>query len=275
MPRYSIGKSTADTIQQRCRFFGYKKNYLWSCRVFLPESSILEYREYVEHEEEMRKWLLENDDLSKVERLLLISPQLNPTRKNILSKDVVTKKMVGWHKMNAFQAIEPNKVVTKVFINKYENLFKLYQDYGTKDRNHRYVKLPVDDVVQFLSDFRFQNYPDTARKQATLRYLKYLSQRKDNPLTYVYVVQMAYEGKPRDRKFDVELQKINNPFTGPSTSGTEIYPGDEKIRWEDSLCIQIHNVKLNCNPSYINWNNKEAYTLAIYYPEELAVSYVE
>lgn len=275
MPRYSIGKSTADTIQQRCRFFGYKKNYLWSCRVFLPESSILEYREYVEHEEEMRKWLLENDDLSKVERLLLISPQLNPTRKNILSKDVVTKKMVGWHKMNAFQAIEPNKVVTKDFINKYENLFKLYQDYGTKDRNHRYVKLPVDDVVQFLSDFRFQNYPDTARKQATLRYLKYLSQRKDNPLTYVYVVQMAYEGKPRVRKFDVELQKINNPFTGPSTSGTEIYPGDEKIRWEDSLCIQIHNVKLNCNPNYINWNNKEAYTLAIYYPEELAVSYVE
>lgn len=275
MPRYSIGKSTADTIQQRCRFFGYKKNYLWSCRVFLPESSILEYQEYVEHEEEMRKWLLENDDLSKVERLLLISPQLNPTRKNILSKDVVTKKLVGWHKMNAFQAIEPNKIVTKAFISKYENSFKLFQDYGTKDRNHRYVKLPVDEVIRFLSDFRFQNYPDTARKQATLRYLKYLSQKKDNPVTHVYVVQMAYEGEPRVRKFDVELQKIDNPFTGRSTSGTETYPGDEKIRWEDSLCIQIHNVKLNCDPSYINWNNKEAYTLAIYYPEELAISYVE
>lgn len=25
MPRYSVGKSTADTIQQRCRFFGYKR----------------------------------------------------------------------------------------------------------------------------------------------------------------------------------------------------------------------------------------------------------
>ena len=33
MPRHSIGKSTADTIQQRCRFFGYKRNYLYSCRV--------------------------------------------------------------------------------------------------------------------------------------------------------------------------------------------------------------------------------------------------
>lgn len=277
MPRYSIGKSTADTIQQRCRFFGYKKNYLWSCRVFLPESSILEYQEYVEHEEEMRKWLLENDDLSKVERLLLISPQLNPTRKNILSKDVVTKKMVGWHKMNAFQAIESNKIITKHFIDSHEKLFKLFYDYGTKDRNHRYIKISVDEFVQFLSDFRFQNYPDTARKQATLRYLKYLSKRKENPIDYVYVVQMAYEREdnPRIRNFDVELQKIDNPFTGPSTSGSEVYPGDEKIQWEDSVTIQIHHVKLNCDPSFINWNNKDAYTLAIYYPKELAISYVE
>ena len=51
MPRHSVGKSTADTIQQRCRFFGYKRNYLYSCRVFLPEDTILEYVDYVEHEE--------------------------------------------------------------------------------------------------------------------------------------------------------------------------------------------------------------------------------
>ncbi len=49
MPRYSVGKSTADTIQQRCRFFGYKQNYLWSCRVFLPLEAILEYKEYKEY----------------------------------------------------------------------------------------------------------------------------------------------------------------------------------------------------------------------------------
>jgi hypothetical protein len=47
MPRNSISKSNADTIQQRCRFFGYKENYLSSCRVFLPEISIEEYVEYV------------------------------------------------------------------------------------------------------------------------------------------------------------------------------------------------------------------------------------
>ena len=58
MPRYSVSKSTADTIQQRCRFFGYKIELLKSCRVYLPEDT-MEYAEYVEHEEEMRKWLKE------------------------------------------------------------------------------------------------------------------------------------------------------------------------------------------------------------------------
>ena len=31
MPRNSASKSNADTIQQRCRFFGYKLSYLESC----------------------------------------------------------------------------------------------------------------------------------------------------------------------------------------------------------------------------------------------------
>ncbi|WP_259279937.1 Z1 domain-containing protein [Enterobacter roggenkampii] len=34
MPR-GVGVGNADTIQQRARFFGYKKNYLGFCRVYL------------------------------------------------------------------------------------------------------------------------------------------------------------------------------------------------------------------------------------------------
>lgn len=49
--------------------------------MFLPFEVIIEYKEYVEHEEEMRKWLLDNKNLEDVERLLLISNRLNATRK--------------------------------------------------------------------------------------------------------------------------------------------------------------------------------------------------
>lgn len=55
MPRYTVGPTNADTIQQRCRFFGYKTSYIKSCRVFLPQASIQNYVDYVEHEEELRK----------------------------------------------------------------------------------------------------------------------------------------------------------------------------------------------------------------------------
>ena len=271
MPRYSIGKSVADTIQQRCRFFGYKLNYLKSCRVYLPEDTILEYVDYVEHEEEMRGWLKENTNLEEVERLLLITQRLNATRKNILSVNTVQTKLNGWRKMNAFQAIEENMRFVEHFIAQTD--FTNDRDYGTPDRNHRYTKLPIQNVIEFLSNFKFSNMPDAARKQATIRYMKYLATKENAPLEHAYIIQMAYAGDARERTFNEETMKLKELFTGRSTSGQEVYPGDVKIKFEDSICIQIHKVQLKCDS--IKWGKKVAYTLAIYYPEDFAINYVK
>lgn len=272
MPRYSVSKSTADTIQQRCRFFGYKLNYLKSCRVYLPEDTILEYTEYVQHEEEMRQWLKEKSSIEEVEQLLLITPKLNATRKNILTANTVNTKLKGWRKMNAFQNIEENKVFVENFIK--NQSFTNEKDYGTADRNHRYIKLPIQVVIEFLSNFRFSNMPDTARKQATIRYLKYLANKEKSPLQHAYIIQMAYAGDARERAFDENTERLKSELhsgrSGTATSNP--YPGDSKIMFEDSICIQIHKVKLKSES--IKWNGKEAYTLAIYYPEDFAVDYV-
>lgn len=272
MPRYSVGKSMADTIQQRCRFFGYKQNYLWSCRVFLPEETQVEYSEYVEHEEEMRKWLKECKNIEEVERLLLISPRLNATRKNILTIETVNDKLKGWRLTNAVQAIDENNQFVNDFISQMNTRWDYWQEYNTLDRNHRYVKLPIKDVIDFLSGFRFQNMPDSARKQATLRYLKYYAMHDTTPLRYAYIIQMAYQGDLRERTFNVETMKIGNLHSGRSTSGTLVYPGDKEIKFEDSICIQIHHVKLKCDSTA--WCGRELYTLAIYYPDELAINFV-
>lgn len=270
MPRYSISKSTADTIQQRCRFFGYKLNYLNSCRVFLPEDTIIEYDEYQAYEEEMRNWLKNKKTLDEIEQLIITSKRLNPTRKNVLSAQTVTHKLNGWRKMNAFQAIDENTIFVTQFLSNTE--FRNYVDYGTPDRNHRFVKLPIKDVISFLSDFKFANMPDAIRKLATLRYLKYLSNRSNNPLEHSYIIQMAYAGEPRERTFNEETMRINNVHTGRSTTGEHIYPGDADVKFEDSICIQIHKVKLKSNS--IKWGGRVAYTLAIYYPEDFAVNYM-
>lgn len=272
MPRYTKGKSTADTIQQRCRFFGYKLNYLNSCRVFLPDSSIIEYAEYVDHEEEMRKWLLGLDTLENVERQLILSEKLNPTRKNVLPVHIVQSKMVGWHAMNTFQNIKHNTELVTQLLEK-SNLELWEPQYGTDDRNHKYMKIAISDVIDFLSAYKFGNYPDTARKSATIRYLQYLASRDNNPLTYVYFIQMAFASEYRKRQVNSKTLKLDQLFSGRDNKGDSVYPGDRMIKKEDSICIQLHKVKLDCKE--INkWVGKIAYTLAIYYPEDFAVSYV-
>ena len=272
MPRYSIGRSMADTIQQRCRFFGYKENYLWSCRVYLPVGSQMEYVEYVEHEEEMRKWLKDNPNIETVERLLLISPNLNPTRKSILSVKTVSDKLKGWRLTNAVQAIDENCVFVENFLAGLQSNFRKWRRYNTVDRNHRYVKLPIEQVIDFLSGFRFQNFPDSARKEATLRYMKYHASHPEKPVSYAYIIQMAYAGKSRVRGFDAHDLRISNLHSGRSGVGNDVYPGDKSIKFDDSICIQIHRIKLDCDS--VQWGGKELYTLAIYYPDQLAINYV-
>lgn len=270
MPRYSVGKSTADTIQQRCRFFGYKQKYLWSCRVFLPDEVQVEYSEYVEHEEEMRKWLKESKNIDEVERLLIISPRMNATRKNILSVDTVNDKLRGWRLTNAVQAIDENNELVHNFLGGLT--FEVCQNYGTPDRNHRFAKLPIQDVIDFLTGFKFQNMPDSARKQATLRYLKYYASHETSPITHAYIVQMAYDGEPRLRQFNDKTLKIGNLHTGRSIKGKTTYPGDKEIKFDDSITIQIHHIKLKSTSN--SWGGKELYTLAIYYPDEMAINFV-
>ena len=270
MPRYSIGKSNADTIQQRCRFFGYKLNYLDSCRVFLPNDSIIEYREYVEHEEIMRTMLKENT-LEQLEQLLILSSAMNPTRNNILSTELVKHKLNGWRQMNALQHIDENINFVSDFLS--NQTFTDFTDFGTPDRNHRYVKLEIEKVIGFLKDFKIMNMPDALRKSSTIQYLRYLADKKN--IKYAYIFEMSFAvGNGRERSLDTEdgNLKISNIFSGRSITGSQTYPGDKGIRFEDSLCIQIHKIKLK--HTSMLWDKKVVYTLGLYYPEDFAHSFV-
>ncbi len=272
MPRYSVGKSNADTIQQRCRFFGYKLNYLDSCRVFLPNDSIIEYAEYVEHEEIMRTKLKENT-LPQLEQLLVLSGAMNPTRNNILSSDVIRQKMVGWRQLNALQHIDENYSFVSEFLS--QHTFKNFKDYRTDDRNHRYVKLEIKKIIEFLKDFKIANMPDALRKSSTIQYLRYLADNKGLKDAYIFEMSFSVLGGRKRSLEDVKGHlKIKNIFSGPDPKGSEIYPGDRAINFEDSLCIQIHKIALKDDTLSLRWGGKVLYTLGIYYPEDFAHSFV-
>lgn len=175
--------------------------------------------------------------------------------------------------MNAFQAIPENISFVESFLTSHQE-WKLFKDYGTEDRNHAYIKVPIQEFIEFLTEFKFQNMPDAARKQATLRYVKYLSTKTNTPLTHGYIIHMAYASREaRLRAFNEDTQRLVNLHSGRSTTSSSVYPEDAAIKFEDSLTIQIHKVKLKCDS--VIWSGREAYTLAIYYPEDFAINYVE
>ena len=274
MPRYSTGRSNADTIQQRCRFFGYKKDYLNICRVYLPNESILEYKEYVQHEDLIRNKLKETT-LEQIEQLMILNGNINPTRNNILSNDVVRYKLNGWRQYNALQHIEENISFIQNFLRNLE--FEYYTKYGTDDRNHRYVKLPISEVIKFLNDFKIANMPDALRKSSTIQYLRYLADKKC--VSYAYIFEMSYafdikKGRGTSIIEDNNMIRLSNIFTGRSTNGLDIYPGDREIKFEDSLCIQIHKIKIRDNRPTLQWGGKILYTLGIYYPEAFSHNFI-
>lgn len=279
MPRYSVSTTNADTIQQRCRFFGYKKDYIQSCRVFLPAASKVNYIEYVDHEEELRSMLRTCDTLEQAERKLMLSSNLKPTRANVLPISIVNTHLKGISSFNSFDtiAIKHNNELVNSFIELHKKRLDEFKMGGTSKLNsHRGFKLPTKSAIDFLTGFQFKNPVDAMKKAATIRYLRFLSERKDNPLSFVYFIQMAYQAESdnelRSRSLDLQngkLEKNTILLQGP----TPYYEGDNKIVGNDSITIQLHHIHFTNNLP-IGFP-KSGYTLAINYPYSLATSYIE
>jgi hypothetical protein len=214
---------------------------------------------------------LKSHTLEETAQLLILSPSMNPTRNNILSINLVKYKLSGWRQYNSVYYIDENTKYVTEFINKHKLV--VLEDYNTPDRNHKNIKLPIIEIIEFLNNFKVGNPPDVLRKTSTIQYLKYLE--KNENLKEGYIFQMAYartEGRERTLIEENGNIKISNIFTGRSTSGSDVYPGDKFFKIEDFFSIQIHKIKLKHNTR--KWDNQVIYTLGIYYPENFEHSFV-
>ena len=92
MPR-GPGVGNADTVQQRGRFFGYKRRYLGFCRVYLEQDALSAFQDYVAHEEYMRRELQRiqrsGQPLGTWKRAFVLSPDLQPCRRNVIEHEYV------------------------------------------------------------------------------------------------------------------------------------------------------------------------------------------
>ena len=281
MPRYTKGPANSDTIEQRCRFFGYKMDYIEACRVFLPTQSITNYIQYVRLEEELRTIMGKCDNLAQAERMLLLSPVMKATRQNVLPVNIVETKLSGMHEIIYFgnkNKVLSNNNVAKDFISKHSADFNIFFNYNTEARTHRGLKVPVKEAIEFLERFDCgATYKEAIRKAALIRYIDYMSKLDKNPLEFIYFIEMAYNFTEKYRAFDYANLKLaeNTRLLMPPADDPKVYPGDKYIlgdgKVNDSITIQIHHIILKGAPiAYV----QDAYSLAINCPQTMAARYI-
>jgi hypothetical protein len=93
MPREkSVSDSALDTVQQRGRFFGYRRKYLELLKAWLPNGILSAFDTYREHDSQLRAVLMEIEKnglpLRAWKRILLTNPGFVPTRKNVVKLGV-------------------------------------------------------------------------------------------------------------------------------------------------------------------------------------------
>ena len=298
MPRYSLSTSQADTIQQRCRFFGYKKSYAKYCRVYIPEDSICEYSDYVSDEEELRAFLKSHSDINDFydsNHTLSLSPRLKPTRNNILSSPLVRNNFV---KTKYFSPIAKSlhKSNNKLSSNFIKGIGK-YQlkpiEYGSPGRTHDVYKVDLKLFIsKFLTGFQVDSNMELLLKKKLIRYLEWVSTHEKK----CFVINMS-QGRKRGREIKSKevknskpseyLHYIQNPFSGkqPNTKNPK-WPDEKDLIVSDNckykgifgfdgeIVIQLHNIEISKFEKQPKSVGDVFSTVSLFFPEKYAKRYI-
>jgi hypothetical protein len=281
MPR-NIGTGNVDTIQQRARFFGYKRNYLGFCRVFLDQVTIDSYNFIVAHEEDVRNRLLEfdlnNRHLNDWDREAVLDQMLNLTRRNVIYDDLDRDTFGNdWFRINAphdtEELIETNRQSLFAFLQ--ANTSKFSQDTGhanrTEEQKHLVARITIKDCLEhLLNKLRYTRESDSATYSSLRGILKgYIEEHPDDEcLVYLMSVNSVDNWAGRTRRLD-RNQEIQQLFQGKNPrTGEVIYPGDSEIKDENLLTIQIHLLNIR------DTEFTRVPTLAIWIPEHIGTDII-
>ncbi|MEM7153905.1 MAG: Z1 domain-containing protein [Myxococcota bacterium] len=230
MPR-NPGGWNSDTIQQRARFFGYKQSYLGLCRLYLHPDIADAYREYVEHEEDIRTQLRDHrGPLNKWKRAFLLNHRLRPTRSNVLSTDVLKPKVGEWFRQNyphaTPEAIRNNRQTIDQFLN------SLNFRQSTKNERHQEADTPLEALLRHLVDYQCFG-PDSVKWTGLWGWISGLVASRPGTECQVIYIQ---GGRQRERQEDTKhIRRINQLFEGRT---------DTSMRDNARVTLQIHRLNI-------------------------------
>jgi len=281
MPR-TLGVANADTVQQRARFFGYKRGYFGYCRVFLEDESIDAYRKYVRHEEDMRGRLERHRDsgepLSTWKRMFFLDSGLQPTRRSVLELNYQRTKSIidDWFTPRApyvnQETVEANRARIERFKRSWAK--ELVEDRGSPSRSdtqrHLMAEIPLVRVLEdCVLQLQFASADDSRGLTVLTLLLAELQRAYPEQLCRVYWMS---KGKSRDRTVD-DKGELKNLYQGAAPSAPKadvgkIYLGDRHIRAANMPTIQFHMLRVLSEEDEVL--GKDVPTVAVYVPGGIA-----
>lgn len=239
MPR-SPGGWTADTIQQRARFFGYHANYFGLCRLVLHPDIRSAYEAYLNHEIDMRQRLLEHrgKPLKEWKRLFYLDHRLEPTRKNILSSPYIKPEF----SRNWFWARAPhqsreaglfNRSLLQCFDEIQFTAYDLYQQ-------HYYATIPLNEILEYIL-LQWTAFDEEDALGLCVMNCNMLSIKESNPKVLCRIIKMN-NLQPRLRRLTDGI--IPTLFQGPSSAGSDRYPGDHAFFENGIPTLQFHMLNI-------------------------------
>ena len=192
--------------------------------------------------------------------MFILSPDLNITRKNVISDDLRRYRLTGWRPL---QFVDPNfrenNAIYKDYISsiEFQDLLPVASE-ATEIQKHEFTTIRATDLINDL--LLSLQHVDAANTLLVNHFLSLLSVLLDeNELLEIYLVNIS-KGLPRTRSVN-ENNKIKSVLQGanPKTK----YPGDRAIISKNLITVQFHNIQ-------IKDSNKIFRTLAIHFPDNYA-----
>jgi hypothetical protein len=263
MPR-PLGDGKADSAQQRARFFGYKQKYFQFCRVYLDRNVIDSFFNYVEHESIIHHELekCRGQPLQYWKRLFFLSPNIEPTRKNVIGIDLRRLQLSEWVLFEDLadeeDVVRQNENLIYGFISSIPEEKKCiaseafpdhFIDKRTDSKNDKHILfegVPLQEFcAKFLDMFRVSSESDVQVLEALKIFFHRLQENSQSESIDIFVMRAF---KSAVRGFS-EKKRIN-PFQGRSPSNVTdtsklSYGGDQSFKFNDRVSLQIHFLNVN------------------------------
>jgi hypothetical protein len=280
MPR-GIGVGNADTLQQRARFFGYKRHYLGLCRLLLEQDLRDAFVEYVEHEQIMRNELKriaeKGESLRSWRRRFVLDPSLNPCRQSVVSDSYARARPGGgWTQQRGALMTPEARDANSALLSKLKDSFQFsfdttYLSNADAQRHEVTQNVPLKAIVDMLLDYHLEDPRDTEAFTGLLVTLAEGIRLNPAAEAAIYIMRPNAVGTQRKISSEGALDDGFQQGRTALANGGTAYPGDAFFKSSDCLSVQIHRYDLRLDEKTVA---KSAPLLAINIPSALAKAWL-